>query len=99
MRPGFLRFTTLLVAAAIIATLPSYTALGQQPGALPAGAADKPLTNQDVIRMVKAGLGDDLIIGKIRTSPCQFDTSVEAMLQLKGDGVSENVIRRDSSGN
>ena len=37
------------------------------------------LQNQDVIKMVKAGLDDALIIAKIGSSKCQFDTSTDAL--------------------
>ncbi len=59
-------------------------------------AAQKPvngLTNADVIRMVEAKLGDDLIISKIKSSASDFDTSIDAILKLKAAGVGEAVIR------
>ena len=51
------------------------------------------LTTGDVLRMVEAKLGDDLIIGKIKASKCDFDTSIDAILKLKAAGVSEAVIQ------
>lgn len=51
------------------------------------------LKNLDVVRMVQAGLGDDLIIAKIKSSPVEFDTSIDALLELKTAGVSEGVIQ------
>jgi hypothetical protein len=51
------------------------------------------LGNQDIIKMVKAGLGDDLIIAKIGGSKCQFDTSTDALIQLKQSGVSPAVLK------
>ena len=51
------------------------------------------LQNEDVIKMVKAGLGDDLIIAKIGSSKCQFDTSTDALIQLKQSGVSAAVLK------
>jgi hypothetical protein len=56
-------------------------------------AADKPLTNDDVIAMVQAGLPEGVIIEKIRVSPGQFDTSVEGLVALKKAGVSERIVR------
>jgi hypothetical protein len=51
------------------------------------------LQNQDVIKMVKAGLDDSLIIAKIGSSKCQFDTSTDALIQLKQSGVSAIVLK------
>jgi hypothetical protein len=51
------------------------------------------LGNQDVIKMVKAGLDDDLIIAKIGSSKCQFDTSTDALIQLKQSGVSAALLK------
>lgn len=43
---------------------------------------DKPMTNQDVILLVKAGLSSDVIINKIGTSPVAFDLSVDGLTML-----------------
>ena len=46
--------------------------------------------------MVKAGLDDTLIIAKIAkisSSKCQFDTSTDALIQLKQSGVSAAVLK------
>ena len=56
------------------------------------------LQNQDVIKMVKAGLDDSLIIAKIGSSKCQFDTSTDALIQLKQSGVSSIVLKAIVSG-
>ena len=57
------------------------------------GATAAVLQNQDVIKMVKAGLDDALIIAKIGSSKCQFDTSTDALIQLKQSGVSAAVLK------
>ena len=59
----------------------------------PGTAAGLPLQNQDVTKMVKAGLDDALIIAKIGSSKCQFDTSTDALIQLKQSGVSAAVLK------
>ncbi len=51
------------------------------------------LTNDAIVTLIKAGLGEDLIIGKIRISQNQFDLSTEALLKLKNDGVSEAILK------
>jgi len=51
------------------------------------------LTNEDVVKMVNAGLAEGIIIAKIRNSSCKFDTSLDAILKLKETGVSDAVIQ------
>ena len=59
----------------------------------PAPAADpNVLRNDDVIKMVSAGLDSSIIIAKIRTSKCEFDTGTDALIQLKKSGVPSAVI-------
>jgi hypothetical protein len=50
------------------------------------------LKNEDVMKMAKAGFDDDTIIAKIKNSKCQFDTSTDALIELKHGGVSAHVI-------
>lgn len=51
------------------------------------------LTNNDVVKMAKVKLGDDIIISTIKSSQCNFDTSVDGMVKLKTAGVSDAVIQ------
>jgi hypothetical protein len=51
------------------------------------------LTNEAIVTMVKAGLGEELIIGKIKTSQGQYDLSTPGLLHLKAEGVSETIIK------
>ena len=50
------------------------------------------LTNQDVVDLVKTGLSADIIVAKIKTSACRFDTSTAALKGLKETGVPDAVI-------
>ncbi len=56
-------------------------------------AAAEILTNETVVAMVKAGFGDDVIVGKVRLTQGQYDLSTNGLLRLKADGVSEAVIK------
>lgn len=56
-------------------------------------AARPALTNNDVIQMVQAKLGDAVIVAKIKSSPCKFDTSTDALIKLKEAGVSDAVLQ------
>lgn len=50
------------------------------------------LTNADIIAMSKAGLSVEIIIGKIKTAETKFDTSVQALIELKSNSVDDQVI-------
>ncbi len=50
------------------------------------------LTNDDVIDLVKSELGEALIIKKIKTSKCRFDTSAKKLIALKKAKVPEKII-------
>jgi hypothetical protein len=65
--------------------------LKEQPGSQASGAAA--LQNDDVIKMVKAGLDDAIVIAKIGSSRCQFDTSTDALIRLKQSGVGAAVLK------
>src|SRR5439155_124807 len=50
------------------------------------------LSNRDVVEMVKAGLGAEIIVAKIKATSCVFDTSPSSLTELKQAGVPESVI-------
>lgn len=57
------------------------------------GKPAKALTNDEVIKLVKAELGDKVVIDKINSSPGnKLDTSTDALIRLKKAGVSKQVI-------
>jgi hypothetical protein len=52
-----------------------------------AATAPKPLTNDDIVTMVQAGLPQDVVIEKIKTSKTAFDTSTDADASLRYEAV------------
>jgi hypothetical protein len=52
----------------------------------------KPLTNADVVKMVKNNFSEDSIITTIQNNKTQFDLSVDALIALKNAGVGERLI-------
>jgi hypothetical protein len=54
--------------------------------------AQPALTNDSIIKMVKAGLGDDVVLSTIKAQPAQYSTDPEGLIALKGAGVSDKVI-------
>jgi len=66
---------------------------GAAPAAASEAATTKPVTNEDVLKLVAGGLGDDVIITKIRRGPTAFTLDADSMLELRKAGVSEAVLR------
>jgi len=50
------------------------------------------LTNKDIIDLAKVGFNQDIVIAKIKSSKCEFDTSPSALKELKAAGVPDGVI-------
>lgn len=50
------------------------------------------LTNEKIVSLVKLGLGDAVVVEKIRRSECRCDTSMEALAKLKAARVSDQII-------
>lgn len=55
-------------------------------------AAQQAMNNDSVVKMVKAGLSDEIIVSTINSSPGTYDTSADALIALKTAGVSDKVI-------
>jgi hypothetical protein len=55
-------------------------------------AAQQAMNNDSVIKLVKAGLSDDLIVTTINSSPGAYDTSADAIIALKSAGASDKVV-------
>ncbi len=51
-----------------------------------------PVDNVSVVKLVKAGLSEDVILSIVKTSPCAYDTSADALIALKNSGVSDKLI-------
>jgi len=55
-------------------------------------AAAVALTNADLVNMSQKGINDEVIINSVRTRGGRFDLSPDAIIGLKAQGVSDNVI-------
>jgi len=53
---------------------------------------NRPLTNEAVVKLVKAGFKEKSLLTIISSRPAQFDLSTERMIELKRNGVPEKVI-------
>lgn len=64
----------------------------------PPNSTEKPsttagvITNADILSMNKAGLPSSVLVAKIKSSACNFDTSPAQLQQLKAGGVPDDVI-------
>jgi hypothetical protein len=76
----------------LITFLFAITSLNFYPAEAQVRPAGKPLTNDDIISLAKAGLSDAVIVLAIQKSPTQFDLGPEALINLKKAGVSNTVI-------
>jgi hypothetical protein len=54
--------------------------------------AQQSLNNDAVIKLVKAGLSDDLIVSTINAQPGTYDTSADGIIALKAAGASDKVV-------
>jgi hypothetical protein len=50
------------------------------------------MTNDSVMKMAKAGLGDDLVIQTINTQPGRYTTDADSLVTLKDAGISDRII-------
>jgi hypothetical protein len=85
------------VTALLLAAVPclAQTVEPPQPASGPVATTPvqaKTLNNAAIIRMVGAGLSDDLILQAIAAQPGQYSTDADALVDLKDAGVSERVI-------
>ena len=51
------------------------------------------LTNDDIIKLAQAKLSDSILIAKIKSSTCDFDTSPDGLIKLKRAEVSDSVLQ------
>ena len=54
--------------------------------------AQQEMNNDAVIKLLKAGLSDDLIVTTIDASPGKYDTSADALTALRSAGADSKVI-------
>lgn len=55
-------------------------------------SAQETLTNDSIVKMVKAGLGEALIVSMIQNQPGKYSLSPDDLVKLKQQGVPERVL-------
>jgi len=81
MRNNLLRIATMIVLASL-SMMPSVFA--QQ--------RNEVLTNASVIKLVRAGFKEKTVIAIIHSRPNRFDLDPDRLIEMKHNGVSENII-------
>jgi predicted metal-binding protein len=87
--------SALLLPLLLIQMMPLPVAFAQQEAAKTIQESQRsvtPLSNLDVLRMVKADFTPETIIAQIKASPCDFATMPAALQQLKEERVPDAVI-------
>ena len=53
---------------------------------------DNALTNADIVKLVKAGIPESIILREIQTSRTDFNTGPAGLIELKNHGASEGIL-------
>lgn len=78
-------FLRLLPVLALCGLFFSSSAVAQQ-------RPESPLTNASVVKLVRAGFREKTVIAIIRSRPTRFDLDPDRLIDLKRNGVTENII-------
>jgi outer membrane lipoprotein SlyB len=62
--------------------------------ATPLAALAAPMSNEDVIKLVRSGLSEDTVLQAIQGAEPRFDTSTDGLVRLKQGGASDRIIQQ-----
>jgi hypothetical protein len=82
MRAARLVHVIVILASVLVLSVPL----------LAQATTDNTLTNADIIRMMKAGIPESIIVRKIQVSRPDFGTSASDLIALKNQGASERIL-------
>ena len=54
--------------------------------------AQEPLNNDAIVKMVKSGLGESLVVSMVQNQPGKYSLTPDDLVSLKEVGVSENIL-------
>lgn len=66
--------------------------VGPQRGVAAQADAETPLTNNSIVKLVRAKFSEKTVIAIIRVRPVRFDLSPDRLIELKRNGVGERII-------
>jgi len=55
-------------------------------------SAQEVLTNEAIVKMVKSGLGEELVVSMVQSQPGKYSIEPDDLLKLKREGVLETVL-------
>jgi len=55
-------------------------------------SAQEPLTNETILKLVKAGIGEDTIVAMVNQQPGRYSLSADGLVALKTGGVSDKIL-------
>lgn len=55
-------------------------------------SAQEALTNESVIKMIKAGLSEDVVLSMVKTQPAKYSLGPDQLITLKSEGVPDKVV-------
>ncbi|HET9320172.1 MAG TPA: hypothetical protein VFO27_10355 [Bryobacteraceae bacterium] len=58
--------------------------------------AQDPLTNETILKLVKAGIGEDTIVSMVNQQPGKYSLSADGLVALKTAGVSDKILAEPS---
>ncbi len=70
-----------------------FTPFGQVRGNAHAPARQPALTAEEVVKLTRSGLAEEIIITKIKRNAKAFDLNTDELIDLKKEGVSDNIIK------
>src|SRR4028119_1437324 len=84
----------LLLCAALLSYVATETnaTRGQVASGRTQSDAEAPLTNNSIVKLVRAKFSEKTVIAIIRARPVRFDLSPERLIELKKNGVGERII-------
>jgi len=54
--------------------------------------AQEPLTNDSIVKMVKSGLGENVILSMVKSQPAKYTLAPDDLIALKAAGVPDSVV-------
>ncbi|MFL6253885.1 MAG: hypothetical protein ACJ74T_02585 [Pyrinomonadaceae bacterium] len=91
-RTFFTLLLLLLTFGAAMAQSPDAAKTVQPSEPPPTAPTTRPLTNADVQKMFESKLATEVVVEKLKASPCDFDTSPAALGKLKEAGVPDSLL-------
>jgi hypothetical protein len=82
----------LTITVAVVVFPATRAAQAQDPAASKPPTTSNALTNKDVVEMMKAGLTAEVVMAKIKSSSTSFDTTPNALAELKAANIPDAVI-------